>query len=500
MRRAPNLLVIACLAVGTFITIRSILDREVQSYRNETDSWPPLPKYCNIEPPDGAEGTLPKSVQRHFTMTAAAIVIRHGDRSPIHILPSNHSTAAWRCVPRPESEAFAHRNWPMTKNSRAAFSVRSLRGGVPLTRSLDSALESDGETCLPGQLTPRGVEQHLRLGQHLALALAPLLTLLVANVSAGSALPMYVRSTDYTRTLLSAASLVSGMLQPHKLPSASSPLVLHVEDEEARDVMHGVGLSSSSAGSSKRSATHEAESERAGACAKATQLAKAQIAKWTPDVDAWARLSAMYGEGIYTKLMTTGAADALFARACHAMPPPCSPHGGCVEAAVSAQVWRDADRFYCARFGGADGGRNASRLAMLPLVRDIVRRLEAAATGNGERLVLFSGHDTVVAPVVAALGGLRVPFLCNWPPYASRLVFEVWRPEISGDPSIQLQDYVRVLFNGKAITRHLFGCRARLPRSTTGVTHELCPLSNLARTVHLMAEEFAKECAEFKTT
>jgi len=32
------------------------------------------------------------------------------------------------------------------------------------------------------------------------------------------------------------------------------------------------------------------------------------------------------------------------------------------------------------------------------------------------------------------------------------------------------------------------------------VTHELCPLSNLARTVHLMAEEFAKECAEFNTT
>lgn len=290
-------------------------------------------------------------------------------------------------------------------------------------------------------------------------------------------------------------------------------------------MMHGVGLSSSSAGGAAKaarrgmpggaaggaagntpggtssgavggaagSAAPPAETTREGLCPTAARLAKAQIAKWEPDSNVWGRLSAMYGEQIYSRLMTTGAADALFARACHRMLPPCAAGGACVEAALAARVWRDADRFYCARFGGADGGRDASRLAMLPLLQDLVHRLEAAAAGDAERLLLFSGHDTVLAPVVAALGGAKAPSLCRWPPYASRLVFEVWRAEKPRRGKNQT-DYVRVLFNGRAITQHLNGCRSRLPHSSSGLSHELCPLSALAKAVRLIAQEFATAC------
>lgn len=51
---------------------------------------------------------------------------------------------------------------------------------------------------------------------------------------------------------------------------------------------------------------------------------------------------------------------------------------------------------------------------------------------NGEtatKFALFSGHDTVVAPLLAALGA----YDCRWPPYASHVAFELWsKPPSSG--------------------------------------------------------------------
>lgn len=44
------------------------------------------------------------------------------------------------------------------------------------------------------------------------------------------------------------------------------------------------------------------------------------------------------------------------------------------------------------------------------------------------RVSVFSGHDTVIAPVLAGLGVYR-DHLCRWPGYASSIVFELWQPE-----------------------------------------------------------------------
>ena len=55
-------------------------------------------------------------------------------------------------------------------------------------------------------------------------------------------------------------------------------------------------------------------------------------------------------------------------------------------------------------------------------------RAQAAAEGSGARLTLLSGHDTVVAQLLAALDATGESERCGWPPYASRVVFEVWAP------------------------------------------------------------------------
>jgi hypothetical protein len=41
-------------------------------------------------------------------------------------------------------------------------------------------------------------------------------------------------------------------------------------------------------------------------------------------------------------------------------------------------------------------------------------------------MTVFSGHDTVIAPVLSALGIYRHPRFCRWPQYASRIIFEVY--------------------------------------------------------------------------
>ena len=62
-------------------------------------------------------------------------------------------------------EGVARREWPAL---RASFVVRRLSDGAPLPRSIRPATAADSITCEPGQLTPRGFEQHVRLGRHLA--------------------------------------------------------------------------------------------------------------------------------------------------------------------------------------------------------------------------------------------------------------------------------------------------------------------------------------------
>ena len=115
------------------------------------------------------------------------------------------------------------------------------------------------------------------------------------------------------------------------------------------------------------------------------------------------RFASLFG----ADMQTTAAADALYARRCHSIGPPCSQvRGGCVDEVTQRQIWQDADAFYCSRFSGAEGGDKASRLSMLPLLRELFTRLEAAMAPGSDapRLVLFSGHDTVIAPLLSALG------------------------------------------------------------------------------------------------
>jgi hypothetical protein len=157
-----------------------------------------------------------------------------------------------------------------------------------------------------------------------------------------------------------------------------------------------------------------------------------------------------------------------------------------------------------------------------------------------KRLSIFSGHDSVIAPVLSALGVYRYGGpLCTWPGYASRVVFELWMhkdgksngagagaasvseneweqytalhtvyPEMASSVSSPVRAsyahaFMRVLYNGQDITQMIPECRAeRLGeggRAPVGVQagllaqvqaegSSLCSLGALSLRVHALLQ------------
>lgn len=107
-----------------------------------------------------------------------------------------------------------------------------------------------------------------------------------------------------------------------------------------------------------------------------------------------------------------------------------------------------------------------SKLAMAPLFQEILDQLQTAsrfesqeaytATNTNSVINLFSGHDTTIMPVLAALkiwDGV-------WAPYASLIVIETFASEG--------KHFFRIVYNGKVLTANFEGC-----------SEELCELSQL---------------------
>ena len=125
---------------------------------------------------------------------------------------------------------------------------------------------------------------------------------------------------------------------------------------------------------------------------------------------------------------------------------------------------------------------------------------------NNVKLSVYSGHDTVIAPVLAALG-LHKNDLCGWPPYASRIIFELWQGDDNNSGSENLKEwekdekgevnkdknkdkekvkgkedrtrslltksskvlsYVRVLYNGRDLTAEIPACIEEYEESKKG--------------------------------
>jgi len=113
--------------------------------------------------------------------------------------------------------------------------------------------------------------------------------------------------------------------------------------------------------------------------------------------------------------------------------------------------------------------RRLARLKVQPLLYETAHRMkrQLRSTGLSPRFVLYSGHDSTVEPLAAAIG------ISNgmWPRYASRLVFELYAP--AKEAASVAVPSIRVLYNGEDVTKQLSFCR----HATSAISAFFCPLS-----------------------
>lgn len=410
-------------------------------------------QYCNRQAPFGDEGIFQPALQNsHYTLEMVQILARHGDRSAIHAIPGATDVAGWDCG-APES---IRALWQKLEN----FEIQSMTSGAPVDpKNYMPNLARSHEVCKPGMLTKEGFIQHVNLGKHLRQAYSSMLS--NYSTSSGS---LYVRSTNYPRTIQSTAGLLIGLFP------RSENLVIHVHEHDKDEVMFGVGLSSSSKG--VESDPRQLEIPTEGSCHRSVESSKVQIEaaqRATAIVRAREDLQDIFGKDVLSKSVTE-ICDHINARVCHSLPLPCGS-GGCVTNKLAVRIKEASDAFYCSRYDGHDGGSLSSKLAMYPFLEELRENFENFIGGKSPNVAVYVGHDTVIAPILAALG---VHVECGWPSYASRITFELWR---EGDSDSR---FVRVLYNGRAVTSYIHGCsKDSLPGNLCSASVFFAYLENL---------------------
>lgn len=178
-----------------------------------------------------------------------------------------------------------------------------------------------------------------------------------------------------------------------------------------------------------------------------------------------------FGGGVNGRVITD-LVDAALPKHCHSEPLPCrtdSTVKKCLTTEMLGEMLFEADRAFCERYTGSDGGFNGTMLSIYPFMTEILDNLKKAASGRNVKLGIFSGHDTVIAPVLAGLGVFKD--MCQWPPLASRIAFELWKPNSSSSSKGRRpqaggslmpgpdDSYVRIIFNGVDVTQMIPACK-----------------------------------------
>jgi len=439
-----------------------------------------LQEYCSLGLASGSEKmatSLPElgDDSDRFVLKYLLLTIRHGDRSAIHNIPGSAATSNEKIIssmPKkkeyldPKALQFAHQMSyfrlesivsPPSKSSQKQKNLPKVTSTLPDSLNSSTIFNAGDFELEQGQLTTRGFMQHIHLGSLLRKTYSSFLNTQIKSVS-----NLYVRSTNYDRTIQSVAALLTALLPNGERHSKKMriPVLYHIDESE--EIMHGVGakLSSHTVGS-------KGETVIEGSCVKAVTSAAAEKASFIPSKKDMTALQGVFGKEVDGRFITD-LVDAALPPMCHGQPLPCaaSSPASCLPSDLLANLMHEADRAFCYRYTGVSGGANATKLATYPFMQEILLHIRRASTGGEKysdmKLSIFSGHDTVIAPVLAGLG-VYTNELCVWPPYASSIIFELWQDTKSPkttEVSYKMISFVRVLYNGKDITSAIPACRA----------------------------------------
>jgi lysophosphatidic acid phosphatase type 6 len=369
------------------------------------------------------------------------VVFRHGARTPLgkkywpHLLGE---AGAWDvCGAAPPF-------------SLAPLDVRE-EGGGPRPRNAHDAEQVaarlPGGACHRGELTREGYAQALALGEWLRRRYVDGARFLPEAYDPSDN-AVGARSTNYARTLATIAGVWTGLYPELAAAAAGAPPLRVAVTEQMDEILYGDASACAALGARVRqlAAAHSAAPPDAAAEALSEQVRPA--------------LAVPRGE----RVNFLDLHDALTTLRTHGKPLPAALTRPEVLRGVELEATKHFLTFLAPP---RETGQQEAvlRLGMGRLLLLLLQRMEAAALSGGgdaqaqqetqKKLYLYSGHDSSVLPLLAALsGGAGVQ---DWPPYCAHLVFELFEPAGSGAgagsaPSGSASSArVRVLYRGEPL-------------------------------------------------
>lgn len=380
-----------------------------------------LDQYCHrslLNTSYGSEGNLDSVHGDAFELVHVHILARHGDRTPAtaHRIGSplfyqcglatgNQDWEDLRDFPKPS---------PLPPSARIRNSHLELFPGTHHKR------------CGIGMLTNTGFKQHHALGSLMQYKYAEFIGDPSTNAN-----KIFVQSTDYSRTIHSAASFLLGFLPDN--PKIRQSTVIHISTGSLlQSPPTGIAVSY-------------------GYCRNYLQFWKEEMQAikyfsvekrvWHPLME---KLCDMFNIQHKNEPILTELFDHILGRGCHSYQLPCNQQGECVDHAFARQLFAFADWTWNNRYPP-----NSSILGIVPFLKHSVLEIMDNVINHRQPNLkfLFSfSHDATLVRVLTSLG---IP-LDGWMPYASRIVFELWKKIHS-----EQDYYVRVLFNGTPITNKI---------------------------------------------
>jgi len=398
---------------------------------------------------------FPGQVHPGYTLYSVVIVTRHGDRSSIYSLPG---------VVKPKlscqlSSRFDSRVHHFLTTMNGVFS--RVPAGETFRRY---GLFPNNSACRSGQLTAIGAVQMLQLGKHLRKRyIDDVRQRFVSNGSVPIG-RVFVRTTEYSRTIQSMVALVHSFL-PHidlaNMKIHTTPNIYFCSPTSKTKSICQCSVSSQTGDKDLKKKRQVCEKVEHGARTKVAKLLNVSTSKlpWTMTI-----------------------VEVFVVHVCHRLGLPCFNNGTqCVSHDLLNLLWTIVDQS-CNEKVDAVNEYLTNLVLSHSLLKEIAQILMHSvrdkARNNSHLITLYSGHDATLMALTRALDiddGL-------WPPYASRLIFELYKRQF--DDSF----FIRVIFNGKDKTRQLRFCH-----SGTNIVNGLCRLENMLHFILIESVQFFKD-------
>lgn len=356
-----------------------------------------------------------------YKLQLALMMIRHGDRTPLHTLANR---------PNPRISCKFLKNEKQTHWIVDKFITRMQNADKD--GSFESMQRYPNEPyCRQSYLTPQGAVQELLNGLQAKHKYIDGLDLFQQDFSERKVL---VKSTVYPRTYQSANAFMFGFLSDYdtrlKIYKAKTDFC---SEKDSGLSCHCPGL--------------EKYSKPLKNMRKMSKLLLQTIANFKR------KMSRILSIDVKEIRSLTHVFDSLMVRVCHDVPLPCNKaRDSCVDRTIVDTLWGLVGDDLLHHYLYNENHLKTQHLKFHPLLVEMYARMKnITKRSSSTKFVLYSGHDITLTPFLMLLG----IYDGKWPPYASTLALELY----SKEEGSKLHYFLKVIYNGVDRTRELKFCR-----------------------------------------